>query len=1569
MSGTPVIVRGWNARRQTVFELRWNAGRIERTDSAALADTRLLWFFDPGAPEVRLFALPVLDRLALSTSGQRHTIKGRLRSFLPEIDTGSTSSDFELELEATAAAPQVTLRKCELGRARSVTPIRLTASGLRSASLDFTFRGNPQAPAYLHPTLLALTPALGTVAGKLVWHVRTRFVEPRDETQRAQAHASFAIERRADLAVDDGKHALGPWDLEFKGTDLPVNREGDVAVRHLTISQRLPWEDAWTTTGETTHWLVQIEVPQSAVFAAWERLVVRPVQDAISLVDAGRPLTVLPTLRNPDDTGPLTWNTWWTFIDRSSEGTLERSDYKAGGPAAVGDQNAVTIVARRVTPFDGEAQPAPVARPAARASATFGSIFRTDGTAVRAECVCHTLPVGNELAPSSDDGIGFAFRLEQVKPPRPGGPPSVVTPQPVRFGALDLQLLPASRSSDDQNDRIEGLAFDADASACVAWLSLDDARPFVARGVRYRSVRLAIGVAAIAPGSQDDSIDEEYADAFVGEADLVKYRRDRPLVVTLDPPTATPWTARYRLHVFEVLAPGESQTIAFTLREVASTGGTTPRALILDSQPWLVALVEPPLLSVGAGAAESADLGNWTNRASTGAGWELRGDSGGFGLLLPPQGVGEAMHRRREDDDVAPGRPLDFRFTPPARLQLRAPHVDQRFVEPAWNLRRLTEARAGLNVIEGRVELLYGLSARFRPSGMQVSELTARMGEWPGTPDRALPWPHTPAEGALHDASRTLWLKLRRIVRSRLAVLEAWSSDQDRLLLTEADGLRIRLRDTAKLRYPLPGSPDPLPSGAPPSYFTPDGLAGGWSWGFESRNVLNAVARTPDSYAATLSDLFFSSLGGWGQQRAVFDRGLSAVIARVEMGRASTITIERLGRIGVLWNKAKHVIVYERTVAASRQFAGEQHPLVGNPVLRKVDEYIEILETERAFPERDAPAASRGFVLGALFADGQPPRIRVNSRWGRDVGDIGWMVPLWLRGAAPADVYPKPTIHLQGAGVTADDRVLLAIDDPDKLCFFTGTEPAWDSDSDTWPAVEGVDFMAVDPDSLEPPPVEDVGKVAADPRRWNATDHPVSTGVAPFTLRLQPAPAPVNYVASRTTGDVVLAVPRTVLLMRGAIVEAATASVGSRELSNLRGHVENAFDGFLSSNPSVDYGAAAAAFRKELEKAEDAYSTIKAAIGSGKICEQLAEQVSAQFRNAASQTRFEVRAALHRIERQFREEATRVVGDDIVQVRAALRSLLHHVLAGAVSARGSLRVVRGLPGEVLLRLDEVAEDLRRVNVAVSDAFDQAERGIAALADWSTVQDPPEKAALVSEARRVLDSLGVEAAAFLARGGLDQRIADVVRGWIGALVDPARILLDTGRTGCQDTLRTLADTLPTLTQVEVLGRLRDVAERAFRTMLDVLATIEDCWRELFEQAPEQAWSPDEGLKDRAWPLDEALDTLQRHLHDAIDRIDDLSHLGEAIDAVSRRMYEEIDAQLDGLIARTLAAEPFSALVRAACERLVADLAALDAYVTRWLRPDLLDSLRSRLEGLSPDALQREIDALLGGVLDS
>src|SRR5262249_37508702 len=151
---------------------------------------------------------------------------------------------------------------------------------------------------------------------------------------------------------------------------------------------------------------------------------------------------------------------------------------------------------------------------------------------------------------------------------------------------------------------------------------------------------------------------------------------------------------------------------------------------------------------------------------------------------------------------------------------------------------------------------------------------------------------------------------------------------------------------------------------------------------FESRNIYNKVRAAPLSDDGLLARPYLSALGGWGYQRASFDNKRTRIYSDTAMGRTFYYSVERIGRIAVFWNRAKHVIVYQRTVLPSGYFAAEQPPHVGRPVLRKVQEFVEILEPIRRYPESGPSALPRGFVRASEFIQ---TRIPVDGAWGHDI--------------------------------------------------------------------------------------------------------------------------------------------------------------------------------------------------------------------------------------------------------------------------------------------------------------------------------------------------------------------------------------------------------------------------------------------------------------------------------------------------------------------------------------------------------------------------------------------------------
>src|SRR5262249_4543548 len=148
----------------------------------------------------------------------------------------------------------------------------------------------------------------------------------------------------------------------------------------------------------------------------------------------------------------------------------------------------------------------------------------------------------------------------------------------------------------------------------------------------------------------------------------------------------------------------------------------------------------------------------------------------------------------------------------------------------------------------------------------------------------------------------------------------------------------------------------------------------------------------------------------------------------------------------------------------------------------------------------------------------------------------GWRVPLWLRRAAPADVYPKPQIHLVITGPDPEHPVRLAIDDPEKLCFWTSTQENDGANTNAWAAIDGIDFSVIDTNALTPPVNAgfDNGTLDEVPK---APDPSIVPALGRFTFTVAPSARAVNVVAERARQAVGVAL-QNVTVMRARVVKA-----------------------------------------------------------------------------------------------------------------------------------------------------------------------------------------------------------------------------------------------------------------------------------------------------------------------------------------------------------------------------------------------------------------------------------------------
>jgi hypothetical protein len=657
----------------------------------------------------------------------------------------------------------------------------------------------------------------------------------------------------------------------------------------------------------------------------------------------------------------------------------------------------------------------------------------------------------------------------------------LTTAQRLRLGALDVDL--AANELTGKSSRLTvRVMFEVNPSAEGDWI------PRVRLDGLLPVARFGPGGEDAAPASSDFVLSAETA----SYDDSQNFQRAAPIIIDA---AATGLNrgaaAAYSLNVGEWTRGTrgvQAQQIVLTLDRETATADPPLQVLVLDREPFLVALVKLQAESTSDGTSE---VGTWCNLFPEGPGWRLRAGAQGSTLFLPPQAVGEAMVKGSGNvHEPSAGQQVDFRFSPLATVNLQAAINDQNAVEPSWNTRRIfgypgqTLPGTELDPNKGtNFELLYGMSTTVVRANLRLAEIFARLGELPGPmPDLSAGGGYTAQQQSTYEEAREAWGRLYKQTLSRPNVLELWD-DHVGGDLTLDDGVQYQLRTTADTIYP---------------HDTKGTFAGGVGWALDSANVATELVALPNSVAGRLVQPRFTALGGFGTQRATFANGKVIITSRTSLGRIESLTVTLVGRIGVLWNHALHITVYERTVLPSQQFQAQQDELPGSPLLRKTAEYVELLETSRSYPESGNSAITRAFVQGSAF---KSQRILVDSRWGGDVGTTGWQVPLWQQGE-DGRVYPRPHI---GLTVSVDpevgvDSLTGEVLDPDKLCFYTDTQLTTTADTDTWNSIPEIDY---------------IDQLRADDVEIESQPSSLEPGFGRFTYHLADLPAQVNLVATR----------------------------------------------------------------------------------------------------------------------------------------------------------------------------------------------------------------------------------------------------------------------------------------------------------------------------------------------------------------------------------------------------------------------------------------------------------------------
>jgi hypothetical protein len=520
--------------------------------------------------------------------------------------------------------------------------------------------------------------------------------------------------------------------------------------------------------------------------------------------------------------------------------------------------------------------------------------------------------------------------------------------------------------------------------------------------------------------------------------------------------------------------------------------------------------------------------------------------------------------------------------------------------------------------------------------------------------------PSDPLGVKLSDEDRQYYLKARlywsclfREYQSRIGVFVT----QDPTNVKDPSDFRDSTYTACELRLkdwqPHTGSPtviDPYltPSEISADYAHPD-FKGGALAGVNQPNIFTGILvnRNPGPGHAAVLDPRFSALGGFGTTQGMFDNDRSTLINTVSMGRTVTYSVERIGRIGCFWNRAKHVIVYQRTVVPSRQFylSQEKSKFAGRPLVRKVEEYVEFLQEERIFAKDEVQPPLGACIKG--FKCGEKKRFPVNSTWGATVPGQGWKVPLWnpTEAAILPDVYPKPQLFVEvstpektpGSSVDQPTFVTHAcqLTQPQEVFFYTSTEADDTADTDHWNPVESVDWVKY-PLCVPDTSIYEGGDLTQKP----LPEFSIPPGWEPvsFTIEAPPTGVHVTDGIISQNGSPIAANIKTITVNRGG----ASQTQVIEKLQGLGSYGQGRAAAVAMQNGFADLRALITA-QPPNSPASDAVEAIKAKLSDLKNNgTQLAGVATSLLQNASGTVKDALKQAETTIDKQFSANASAV---------------------------------------------------------------------------------------------------------------------------------------------------------------------------------------------------------------------------------------------------------------------------------------------------------------------------------------
>jgi uncharacterized protein YjbJ (UPF0337 family) len=684
--------------------------------------------------------------------------------------------------------------------------------------------------------------------------------------------------------------------------------------------------------------------------------------------------------------------------------------------------------------------------------------------------------------------------------------------------------------------------------------------------------------------------------------------------------------------------------------------------------PFMVAQVLPPRFEPEAGSI----LAQWNSNDPDGAQWRFAVDT--VALTMMTQSVGESMVRgtRFSSDGAAgidPARPVHSRFARSTDITVRPSRRVRRYtVHPGDILSTLQDAELETLV----TEMAYPLEITYRRTAQSKrTVLVSELQRWLGRPVISLPavddWKaasDSPMAAALeesmsatlahwfgnvrglvpqaplrlvYDALRARHLANRASCHNRIAQFPLSDAAYPDGRLDLDQDLTARLRSSqsggAAPAYPLPLDVDLAPSAMvtlrafvpePGAIAAARALPVGLLNMIEFASELLGVLATPVTAEVKLFALSLSALGASGSMKAAFDEGRTVFDIECKDGQQSRLVKTRIGRIGVAWNRAIHVVVYQRSTVPGKQFEDEQPHLYGRPLLRKMEEYVEITEPQRRFlAEADALEGPLACMHSFGFAT---RRIYVNGAWGRDLADnAGYEIPLFNE-SDQSGFYSKPWLGPVAESGT-DALVRHWHEHPQDVVFYSNSKKGAGSNSDTWAALVGLDCddkvcfgTVATPDRVAPK--DCMAHKTVPSYSLAAADNPR------FSMRVR-ADGPSNLAHGRGTGKL-LAPLHTIHLERTA--------AGTRLRFNEAGPLAGAMATLQVQKDAVWRSAQSAAEVRTIEATiarvvsdamalRDAMGTAQELMqGCSAFKKRLTAQVEASFKEA--QTRLDLAAPL-----------------------------------------------------------------------------------------------------------------------------------------------------------------------------------------------------------------------------------------------------------------------------------------------------------------------------------------------------